>query len=175
MKRRWGIFNFTPKLINNFENYFCQVMLSIVVCLLGLQIFLRDLFNYNISWGEELARFSFVWFVYFGASYATKTGHHIRVTIQLKIFPEIIQKIILGISDLIWIAFNIVMIKESTMLIASMMKFKYISPTLGWSMAYIYMIFPLSFTLMTIRSIQQYYFKLKGVVPEENGRSYKTD
>ncbi|MBW2145949.1 MAG: TRAP transporter small permease [Deltaproteobacteria bacterium] len=168
MERPWRVSGFIAKLFNNFEDYFCQAMLSIVVCLLGLQIFLRDVFNYNISWGEELARFSFVWFVYLGASYATKTGHHIRVTMQLKIFPKAVQKIILSMSDLIWIALNLVMIKESTMLIASMMKFKYISPTLGWSMAYIYMIFPISFTLMTIRIIQRYYMTLKGRADEEH-------
>jgi TRAP-type C4-dicarboxylate transport system permease small subunit len=45
-----------------------------------------------------------------------------------------------------------------------MLQFPYISPTLGWSMAYVYLIFPLSFSLMTIRIIQVNYLKLfKGV------------
>ena len=45
-----------------------------------------------------------------------------------------------------------------------MMQFTYISPTLGWSMAYVYMIFPLSFAAMTVRIIQVNYLKLvKGI------------
>jgi len=60
--------------------------------------------------------------------------------------------------------FNIVIIYKSIFLIKSMLQFPYISPTLGWSMAYVYLIFPLSFSLMTIRIIQVNYLKLfKGV------------
>jgi C4-dicarboxylate transporter DctM subunit len=45
-----------------------------------------------------------------------------------------------------------------------MMKFTYTSPTLGWSMAYVYLIFPIAFILMSIRIIQINYLKLiKGV------------
>jgi TRAP-type C4-dicarboxylate transport system permease small subunit len=45
-----------------------------------------------------------------------------------------------------------------------MMEFTYTSPTLGWNMAYVYFIFPISFTLMSIRIIQVNYLKLvKGV------------
>lgn len=44
------------------------------------------------------------------------------------------------------------------------MQFTYTSPTLGWNMAYVYFIFPISFFLMSIRIIQVNYFKLiKGV------------
>jgi TRAP-type C4-dicarboxylate transport system permease small subunit len=56
------------------------------------------------------------------------------------------------------------MIYKSIFLIRSMLQYPYISPTLGWSMAYIYMIFPLSFTAMTIRIIQVNYLKIvKGI------------
>ena len=65
---------------------------------------------------------------------------------------------------MIWLIFNGVMIYKSVFLIKSMLQFTYTSPTLGWSMAYVYMIFPIAFTLMSIRIIQVNYLKLiKGV------------
>jgi C4-dicarboxylate transporter DctQ subunit len=150
---------FTKRFFDNFESYICQFLLGFFVILLFIQIVLRQTFGYTISWGEELARFAFVWFVYFGASYAARLGAHNRVTIQLRWLPGNAEKYIEAFADCIWILFNVVMIYKSTMLIASMMKYTYISPTLGWSMAYVYMIFPLSFTAITIRVIQVNYLR----------------
>lgn len=155
---------FLKKFFDNLESYICQFLLSFFIILLFIQILLREVFEQNISWGEELARFSFVWFVFFGASFAARLAAHNRVTFQFKMFPPKVGDYITAFSDLLWILFNIVIIYKSIMLIRSMLEFPYISPTLGWSMAYVYMIFPLSFTAMTIRIIQVNYLKLvKGI------------
>jgi TRAP-type C4-dicarboxylate transport system permease small subunit len=155
---------FFLKLLDNLESYICQFLLSFFIILLFIQIISREVFELNISWGEELARFSFVWFVFFGASVAARLAAHNRVTFQFRWFSKRTQNYIEAFADAIWILFNIVIIYKSIFLIKSMLQFPYISPTLGWSMAYIYMIFPLSFTAMTIRIIQVNYLKLvKGV------------
>lgn len=149
---------------NNFESYVCQFLLSFFVLLLFVQIIFREVFNYTLSWGEELARFSFVWFVFFGAVVAARLAAHNRVTFQFKKFPKKVQNYIEAFADLIWLSFNLVMIHKSVFLIKSMMQFTYTSPTLGWNMAYIYFIFPIAFTLMSIRIIQVNYLKLvKGI------------
>ena len=150
--------------LDNFESYICQVLLAFFVTLLFVQIIFREIFSYTLSWGEELARFSFVWFVFFGAVVAARLAAHNRVTFQFKKFSKKIQNYVEGFADLIWLIFNGVMIYKSVFLIKSMLQFTYTSPTLGWSMAYVYMIFPIAFTLMSIRIIQVNYLKLiKGV------------
>ena len=152
------------RFFDNFESYICQLLLAFFVTLLFVQIILREIFSYTLSWGEELARFSFVWFVFFGAVVAARLAAHNRVTFQFKKFPKKVQNYIEAFADLIWLCFNGVMIWKSIFLIKSMMQFTYISPTLGWSMAYVYLIFPIAFTLMSIRIIQVNYLKLiKGV------------
>ncbi|MBW2606864.1 MAG: TRAP transporter small permease [Deltaproteobacteria bacterium] len=152
------------RFFDNFESYICQLLLAFFVTLLFVQIILREIFSYTLSWGEELARFSFVWFVFFGAVVAARLAAHNRVTFQFKMFSKKTQNYIEGFADLIWLIFNGVMIWKSIFLIKSMMQFTYISPTLGWSMAYVYLIFPIAFTLMSIRIIQVNYLKLiKGV------------
>lgn len=148
------------KLLDNFENYICQVLLSIFISLLFIQILCRELFNYSLSWEEELARFAFVWFVFLGASYAARLAAHNRVTFQFKFLPKTVANYIEAFADAIWVLFNIVIIYKSVLLIKSMFEYPYITPTLGWSMAYVYMIFPLAFTVMTIRIIQINYLKL---------------
>ncbi len=150
--------------LDNVESYICQFLLSFFIILLFIQIISREVFNVNISWGEELARFSFVWFVFFGAVVAARLAAHNRVTFQFKKFSKKTQNYIEGFADLIWLIFNGVMIWKSVYLINSMMEFTYTSPTLGWDMAYVYFIFPMAFTLMSIRIIQVNYLKLvKGI------------
>ena len=140
--------------LDSIESYISQALLAFFVCVLFSQIFLRVAFDYVITWSEEISRFSFVWFVFFGASYAARLGAHNRVTVQFKLFPPAVAKYSMLLSDLIWIGFNVVMIRESLKVIGNLKEFKYHSPALGVSMEYVYWIFPICFGLMTLRIIQ---------------------
>lgn len=152
------------RFFDNFESYICQLLLAFFVTLLFVQIISREVFGYTLTWGEELARFSFVWFVFFGAVVAARLAAHNRVTFQFKKFSKKTRNYIEAFADLIWLIFNGVMIYKSIFLIKSMMQFTYTSATLGWNMAYVYFIFPIAFTLMSIRVIQVNYLKLvKGI------------
>jgi len=160
------------KFIDNFESYICQVLLVFFVCLLFLQILLRLIFSgmdilagmiplfehwplpASIAWGEELSRFAFVWFVFFGATFAARLAAHNRVTFQFKLFPKIVGDVSTFIADLIWIGFNCTMVWYSLNVIKDGFEFPEYSPTLDWVMAYIFMVFPITFTLMNIRIIQ---------------------
>ena len=160
------------KFLDNIESYLCQILLVFFVCLLFLQIVLRLVFGFfhwlsqyiavfahyplpaSIAWGEELSRMAFVWFVFLGATYAARLAAHNRVTFQFRIFPEIVGNVFMFLSDLIWIAFNCTMIYFSISVIKEGFEYPEYSPTLDWVMAYIFMIFPIAFSLMTIRIIQ---------------------
>jgi C4-dicarboxylate transporter DctQ subunit len=160
------------KILDNLESYLCQILLVFFVCLLFLQIVLRLVFGLmdtlshyivffekydlpaSLPWGEELSRFAFVWFVYFGATFAARLSAHNRVTFQFKIFPEIVGIISMLLADLIWIVFNTTMIFFSINVIKEGFQYPEYSPTLDWIMSYVFMIFPIAFSLMNIRIIQ---------------------
>ena len=160
------------KFLDNIESYLCQILLVFFVCLLFLQILLRLVFSAfhtlsqyfpvlqayplpaSIPWGEELSRMAFVWFVFLGATYAARLAAHNRVTFQFKLFPKIVGDLSMAFSDLVWIAFNCTMIYFSISVIKEGFEYPEYSPTLDWIMAYIFMIFPIAFSLMTIRIIQ---------------------
>lgn len=173
----------TLRFLDNLESYICQVLLVFFVCLLFLQIVLRLIFglmdnlsNYiaffdfydlpaSLPWGEELSRFAFVWFVFFGATFAARLAAHNRVTFHFKIFPEIVGNISMLLSDLVWIAFNTTMVYFSIIVIKEGFEYPEYSPTLDWIMAYVFLIFPIAFSLMNIRIIQvnimKYVLKLE--------------
>lgn len=148
------------KFIDNFENYTCQLLLASFVVLLFVQILLREFFMYSIPWGEELATYMFVWFVFLGACYACRLSAHNRVTFQFKVLPKKISVGIEAFADLIWIVFNCYFIYLSYQFIFVKMNLFWKSQTMGVPMKYFYMILPIAFVLMTVRVLQINYLKL---------------
>ena len=150
--------------LDNIESYICRTLLAVFVLLLFAQIVSRELFGYSFSWSEELATYMFVWFVFFGASYAAKLYAHNRVTFQFGKLSKTATNIIEGIADLFWIAFNVYFVYLSFNFVFFRMNLFWKSQTLGVPMKYIYLILPIAFTLMTIRILQANYLKLvKGI------------
>ncbi|MBY4678929.1 TRAP transporter small permease [Marinobacterium arenosum] len=152
------------KILDNIESYICRTLLAVFVSLLFLQIVSRQLFDHSFSWTEELSVYLFVWFVFFGASYAAKLSAHNRVTFQYKMMPQKLATALEALSDLIWIGFNCYFVYLAYDFVFNRMNLFWKSQTLGVPMKYIYLILPIAFALMTIRIIQVNYYKfVKGI------------
>jgi len=148
------------KFFDNIESYICRSLLAFFVILLFVQILSRNIFGYSISWSEELSTYLFVWFTYFGASYAAKLSAHNRVTFQFKKFSRKTVYYIEAFADLFWLGFNVYFIYLSYDFVFNKMNLFWKSQTLGVPMKYFYMILPIAFTLMSIRIIQVNYNRL---------------
>ncbi|TBR42464.1 TRAP transporter small permease [Marinomonas agarivorans] len=152
--------------LDNIEGYFCRFLLATFVTLLFLQILSRQLFNHSFSWTEELSVYMFVWFVFFGASYAARKSAHNRVTFQYKLMPAWLPPILETISDVIWIIFNGYFVYLSYDFVFNRMNLFWKSQTLGIPMKYIYLVLPIAFALMTLRILQVNYLKFAGTTVE---------
>ena len=146
--------------LDNIESYICRTLLALFVLLLFMQILSREFIGYAFSWTEELATYMFVWFVFFGASYAAKMAAHNRVTFQFRFLPPKAVRMIEGLADLFWLAFNVYFVYLSYNFVFFRMNNFWKSQTLGVPMKYIYLILPIAFTLMTIRILQVNYMTL---------------
>lgn len=136
------------------EEWIAALLMTIVVALLGWQVFLRFVFGDTLSWLEETARFAFVWAVYFGFVIAAEKDRHIRVSLHIMMMPPLAQKIFMTLADLVWLFFNGIVIWYGTTFVASMFQFPYISQTTGINLVWIQMIVPLGFILMSLRILQ---------------------
>jgi len=146
--------------VDNIESYICRTLLAIFVCLLFLQVIVRTLFDFSFSWVEELSIYMFVWFVFFGASYAAKKGAHNRVTFQFKFLPPKTIKYIEAFADLFWIFFNVYFVYLAIDFIFNKMNRFQSSQTMGFHLSWVYIVLPIAFTLMTVRVIQVNYQKI---------------
>lgn len=144
--------------MDHFESYLCQFLLVFFVVVVFIQIILRFL-DASLPWTEEIARFAFLWFILFGACYATRLCALNRVTLQFMKAPKWVGNLALFISDMIWLVFSLILAWEGYKAVLDLVEFPYATPALDWDMGLVYLVFPLSFLLMAIRIIQVNYIK----------------
>jgi possible C4-dicarboxylater TRAP-T family tripartite ATP-independent periplasmic transporter membrane protein, small subunit len=139
---------------DKFEEYLLIGSLVFNVLLIFSQIFMRTIFNYSLSWTEELSRYIFIWQTWLGTSIALKYKQHIRVEILINIFKKAKNKKILEISvNLIWIAFSIFLLYAGTLLCKSMIARNVLSSGMRISLVFVYSCLPISSLIVLIRLI----------------------
>jgi C4-dicarboxylate transporter, DctQ subunit len=137
-----------------FEQYLAGVLLISVFLLLMLQVITRYIFNNSLSWSEELLRFLFVTMVYLSISYAGSQDAHVRIEVHMAYFPGVARVLIYTAADLLWILYNLFVIKVGIDLVLNLLEYPFISSVLRVSMAYVYAVIPVGFGLLTFRVVQ---------------------
>lgn len=141
-----------------------------VICLTytaTVRYFVTDPFLTNLSpKAEELAVFSFVYLLYFGAALATREGKHFRVSAQFSLLPKTWRKWRFIVGDTLWLCFCAFVVWQGSVLVSQTMLRPEPSLSLGIPMQYIYAVLPISFCLTAFRLIQTY---VRGVQDREEG------
>jgi TRAP-type C4-dicarboxylate transport system permease small subunit len=144
-------------LYDNLEEYACAALVGVMILCLILQVFMRFVFGSALAWSEELSRFSFLWSVYVGAALAAKRGAHVRITAQFMKLGTRGRLFFRVACDAIWLGFNIFLVVQSIEVIRDGLDFPETSPTLGIVKAWVEMIIPFGFALMSWRIVERYY------------------
>jgi len=139
----------------NFEKIAAVFFLCSMVGLLSAVVFARFVLNKGFGVAIELDRMAFVWLIYIAAAFAAREGAHIRLAVASSMWPKKIRKYVRLLADIIWLGFNIIIVRGGIIVVHSMLIYRYESPALGWSMAYVYMLVPISFTLISVRVVQR--------------------
>jgi len=140
-------------ILDNFESYICQILLVFFVCIVFMQTILRAL-DASLQWTEEIARYAFLWFILFGACYATRLAALNRITMHFSRFPPAVRTTMLLLGDLLWLIFCLILAWNGYKAAVDLAEFPYFTPALHWNLAKIYLIFPIAFLLMAVRIIQ---------------------
>ncbi|MFZ5945332.1 MAG: TRAP transporter small permease [Bacillota bacterium] len=149
--------NFLRKLNDNFEEYMCVVLFSLMTFFIFAQVLSRFLLNFSLAWTEELGRFTCVWLVYMSASAAIKRSRHIRVELIFLVLKSRAKKLMAIVSDLIWLAFSIWLVKDGIKVITMLYGHGQTSPAVQVPVWIAYSIVPLGYALMTLRILQSLY------------------
>lgn len=116
------------------------ILFIVMMTAVLVQISGRYVFNYSISGAEEIATFSQIWLVFFGAGVAMRRGQHVVVDVLSLFLPDRIRRLIALAVAAGSIAFVAIVAKTSFALV----NFGFIqsSPALQMPMWIIYLCMP---------------------------------
>ena len=139
---------------DKFEEYLLIGTLVFNVLLIFSQILMRTIFNYSLSWPEELSRYIFIWQTWLGTSIALKYKQHIRVEILINFLKKIKNKKKLEVLvNLIWIGFSIFLLYAGILLSKSMIARNVLSSGMRIPLVFTYSCLPISSLIVLIRLI----------------------
>jgi len=147
-----------------FEEIIGVAVLGVVMTLIFIGVVMRLIFKSGLPWQEELSRILYVLMVYLGASYGMKSHDHIRITFVQNLLPPTGQRILRIATDVVWAAFNIIIVILSIGVYRKMTQFLGESAVLKIPLHVIFLIIPIGFTMLTLRLIQQYLQGKGGVI-----------
>lgn len=140
-----------------FEETICVICLIGVSCCVMLQVILRFVFSAAAVWAEEVAVYSLIAAVYFGASLAVRERGHIRITVLIDLMPRAMAVASVLLADLLWFGFLIFLFWQSTLYTHLLFEVTYITPGLGIEQKWVQLIVPCALALMTFRMLQVYW------------------
>jgi len=150
-------------LINQIEKVISFSLVISTVIFTGLQVFFRYILNAPLSWTEELSRITLVWLVFWGSAIATRRKKHLsisffidllpkKIRIYIEVFNQLLLIIFLGILS--YTGYRVILITKDI-----------VTPALGISYLWFYLIVPISGMLMFLQisfMLLENFNKLKG-------------
>lgn len=139
----------------HFEEILCSAFLIVMISLVVLNVFLRYLFAYSISWAEEVATICFVWAVFIGASATYKHKMDMGIDFLLTKSPPHIERALRIFARLILLAINAYIFYMAIVFT----KIAWVKPTavLGISSAIFNLALVVGFGLITMYTIKFLY------------------
>ena len=138
----------------NAERWLLLVFYTLVVVTITVEVVRRFVFSYSSIWGEELARYAFIYLAWVGASLAVRDRAHIRIDFLLARLSPRGQGVLCILSDLATLALAGVALFWSIHPIAVSLEYGSVTHGLRVSLAWFLAAVPLAFLLIVYRLLQ---------------------
>ena len=145
---------FLNKLDQNGERYLMLGFYCMIVFVIVMEVVRRFVLNFSSIWGEEVARFSFIYLGWIGASFAVKERAHIRFDTLITLVPTRWTGYVYLFGDVATMLFAGFAIYWSMQSVASALRFDSVTPGLRIGTFWFLLAVPLGFGMMTVRLIQ---------------------
>ncbi len=131
--------------------------LSVIIVFVFADVIARFAFSTSIAVANEIARFSFVYMIYFGVSYAIRQRRHMRMTYFLEKLPFAQRKLTFALAEVVFLIYSMVICGLGVNITRSAAEQGKILSSTGWPLATLYAVVIFSGALSSIRLIQSLY------------------
>ncbi|WP_245573806.1 TRAP transporter small permease [Neptunomonas japonica] len=139
------------KLDENAERWLLLVFYVVIVLTVGVEVIRRFTLSYSSIWGEEVARYAFIYLAWIGAASAVKDRAHIRIDVILNFLPRNGKLLVYILGDVVMIGVSGLAFSYSVETLLVSIKFGSVTHGLGISQAWFIAAVPLGFSLMLFR------------------------
>lgn len=145
---------FLQRIDRNGERYLMLVLYCFIVFVIVTEVVRRFVLDFSSLWGEEAARFAFIYLGWIGASYAVKQRAHIRFDFLTRLLPPRAAGCVFLFSELATLVFACFAFYWSMQTLMTMVRFDALSPALRVPQAWFAAAVPLGFAMMVVRVVQ---------------------
>ena len=138
---------------DEFEGHVLAISLAFTTLLIFVQVIMRYVFNNSLSWSEELARYIFIWQIWWGTSISMKHKEHISMDMLRNALHGKAKVCLQIFANLILLAFCVWLVINGWALVSSMMSRNTRSVALRIPMWIIYSSLPFSQLMVALRLI----------------------
>lgn len=138
----------------NGERYLLLVFYTLVVVVIGVEVIRRFVLSFSSIWGEEIARFAFIYLTWIGASAGVKNRSHIRIDVIYSWVPERHHVWLYILADVATMAFAVVALYYSLIPIITSITFDSVTDGLRINRSFFLVAVPLGFTMTLVRLVQ---------------------
>lgn len=138
----------------NGERYLMLVFYCFIVFVIVIEVVRRFVLDFSSLWGEEAARYAFIYLGWVGASYGVKQRAHIRFDVMLHILPARSHGYLYLFGEACTLVFAGFALYWSLDTISTQLQFGSLAPALRISQVWFEAAVPLGFSMMTVRLVQ---------------------
>ena len=145
------------KLDRHGERVLLLILYAFIVLAIFTEVVRRFVLLYSSVWGEETARYAFIYLVWIGAAVAVKERAHIRIDVLMHYLPPRGVAALYLIGDLLTAVLACFAIYWSMDPVLVSWKFGNVTDGLRIVRVWFLMAVPLGFTLLMVRVLQSIY------------------
>ncbi len=136
------------------ERVLLLMLYALVVAVIFIEVVRRFLLNYSSIWGEELARYAFIYLAWIGAALAVRERVHIRFGFLADRLPNRGRIVSFLFADLCMLLMAVIALWYSLSPVIVSIKFGSVTHGLRVSQAIFLMAVPFGFSIMVLRLLQ---------------------
>jgi len=163
-----GSVSFWKRLDDNAERWLLLGFYAMIVATIVVEVVRRFVLSYSSIWGEEIARYAFIYLAWVGASAAVKDRAHIRIDVLLHYLSNRAKAAVYLFGDVCMLVLALLALYTAIESLEISLKFGSVTHGLRISLAWFLAAVPLGFSLMIYRLGQSIWRDVKDI---RGGRS----
>jgi C4-dicarboxylate transporter, DctQ subunit len=146
--------NWLHRLDRDAERWAMLVFYALCCVVILQEVVRRFVFSFSSAWGEEVARYAFIYLGWIGAAYAVRERAHIRFDSLLRAVGPRMRAGLYLFGELATIAFACIALYWSMHTIQTLLRFGAETPVLRLNKSWFEAAVPIGFALVIFRSLQ---------------------